>query len=218
MMKFKIFVVGSQAYYASWLNCVVVDSIAKADIVMFTGGADVDTLLYGEARGSLTFCEPNRDIFEKKMYEAAREKNKPMIGICRGAQFLTVMNGGRLIQDVNGHSIRGVHDITFDDGDKIQITSTHHQMCYPFDLPRDEYKLIAWSSEKRSDKYLNGLNKDIVLSKDFVEPEIIYYPKTKCLGIQGHPEALSIEGFPKTLTKLNNLVHELFVDQRVAMV
>ena len=43
-----------------------------------------------------------------------REKVSPnqlCVGVCRGSQFLCVMNGGLLVQDVGYHGVFGTHAI-----------------------------------------------------------------------------------------------------------
>ena len=71
---------------------------------------------------------------------------------------------------------------------RYNITSSHHQMLYPFDLKKEYYELIAYSEFYQSKTYLNGDNEEIELSKDFLEPEIVYYKDGNSLCIQGHPE------------------------------
>ena len=61
-------------------------------------------------------------------------------------------------------------------------------MMYPFNLINNKYKLLAWSSKFLGNIYLNGEDKQIPLPDKFVEPEIVYYPFTRGLAIQGHPE------------------------------
>ena len=68
------------------------------ELVVFTGGADVDPSLYRETMEVRTHSDLARDLFEKMFYKACRTYVVPMVGICRGAQFLTVMNGGKLKQ------------------------------------------------------------------------------------------------------------------------
>jgi anthranilate/para-aminobenzoate synthase component II len=132
-----------------------------------------------------TYSDKKRD--QKEIDDYYRYKGIPMLGICRGAQFLTVMSGGRLIQDVSGH--QSSHTIST--GGMLgtyTITSDHHQMMYPFDLSKEKYILIAYSEYFRSNYYLNGNNNEIELSQDFLEPEIVYYKNNNSLCIQGHPE------------------------------
>ena len=71
---------------------------------------------------------------------------------------------------------------------RYTITSSHHQMLYPFDLHEKDYKLIAYSEYFQSNTYLNGDNEEIELVKNFLEPEIVYYKNSNALCIQGHPE------------------------------
>lgn len=71
---------------------------------------------------------------------------------------------------------------------KIITTSSHHQAQYPFDLQENrDYKLLAWNVDTHT-FHLNGNNEEIIPKK---EAEIVFYPKTKCLAIQGHPEWMS---------------------------
>ena len=75
--------------------------------------------------------------------------------------------------------------MTTDDGREIMTSSVHHQMMYPYDI---EHKLIAWSATRRSDKYVVGDNSDYEPMHMHHEPEVVWFPKIKALGIQGHPE------------------------------
>ena len=99
---------------------------------------------------------------------------------------MTVLSGGRLIQHVEGHGRD--HSMILNNRLSYKITSSHHQMLYPFDLNKKDYELIAYSEYFQSKTYLNGNNEEIELSKDFLEPEIVYYKNTNALCIQGHPE------------------------------
>jgi GMP synthase-like glutamine amidotransferase len=160
-------------------------SRSEINLLVFTGGSDVDPSFYGEKVGNKTGIDKKRDEFEAQIYQAYH--NTPKLGICRGAQFLTVMNDGKLIQHVNGHC-NGNHKIETAEGQIFDITSTHHQMMFPYNLNQSRYELVAWSEFFKSDTYLNGENEEIILPELFLEPEIVYYNKSKSLCIQGHPE------------------------------
>lgn len=157
--------------------------------ILFEGGTDVNPLLYGERRNRYTGRpDLERDAFEKSIFEQAKRKGASFIGICRGAQFLTVLSGGKLIQDVSGHAKE--HEIETIGGKRIWVTSTHHQMCYPEgSLKDDAFVIIGWSRKPQSRYYL-GEDERPVRVPPLVEPEIIWYPKTRSLAIQGHPEYL----------------------------
>lgn len=177
-------------YDVTVVNANKVKEIDSIDLVLFIGGEDVHPGYYNQNVGSQTRYNDERDSFEKK-YLFDRFPNTPKLGICRGAQFLTVLNQGELIQHVENHSNGQTHAIQLDlpyDTGIYNITSTHHQMMYPFNLSEKQYQIVAYSKYFLSDKYLNGKDQNIELPTNFVEPEIVYYPETKSLCIQGHPE------------------------------
>ena len=202
----KVYVVGAQKGYASWLKGVeLTDDLENCDIVMFTGGEDVHPSFYNEKVGSYTSFNLDRDIYEAQMFAAATELGKPIIGICRGSQLSCAMSGGRLVQhQQNNHQY---HDIITWDGQELPISSTHHQAQYPYELPKTEFKLIAWT-DNLSKMHLDGNNKEIS-DKPFREAEIVFYPKTRALGIQGHPEWMDRKKYIKTFEFLDGLVEKL---------
>lgn len=74
---------------------------AMCDGILFTGGHDVSPALYGEKdEGLCGEIIPQRDSMEAKLLTAALEKDKAVLGICRGLQFLNVHLGGTLYQDI----------------------------------------------------------------------------------------------------------------------
>jgi GMP synthase-like glutamine amidotransferase len=165
-------------------------------LVVFTGGEDVSPELYGQPENRKTFCSIERDLFERSVFIRAVSLKLPIMGICRGAQFLCVMAKGRLVQHINGHGCS--HDIRTDDGRLIRVNSTHHQMQLP---PADAVPL-AWAEPRRSNVYENSSEHDL-LEPEF-EYDCVWYPKINAVGMQYHPEALekNSEGF--------NYAYELF--------
>ena len=73
------------------------------DGVIFAGGGDInpargayDAGDKGEAKGITDV----RDDFEVRLFHAATERELPMLGICRGIQFLNFMYGGTAVLDL----------------------------------------------------------------------------------------------------------------------
>ena len=188
--QLKVYIVGHDwcdITHFLLFDFVKVNNIEEADIVMFTGGEDINPALYGDVPHPTTHFS-NRDDAEVAAYKHVLNTSKPLfIGGCRGAQLLTALNGGKLIQHVVNHSGCGSHDITTVDNQVMSITSCHHQMMYPYDLPSEDYQLLAWSTKNLSPVYYTGQGL-LKVTEDFKEPEIVYYPKTRSLCIQGHPE------------------------------
>lgn len=184
----------SSLEYVSYLNQkyeVIVHKVNDVknpkdiDLVLFTGGEDVNPQYYSEQIGKYTSINNDRDVKEIDTFHKFKNYSL-LLGICRGNQLLTVLSGGRLIQHVEGHCRD--HSIVLNNRVKYNMTSSHHQMIYPFDLNKDSYELIGYSEYFKSHTYLNGNNEEIDLPKDFLEPEIVYYKNTNALCIQGHPE------------------------------
>jgi len=170
-----------------------VSKLADCDLVVFTGGSDVDPYFYDDNKIDKTYSDKSRDFFELEVYNHCKILELPMVGICRGAQFLNVMNRGVLIQHVNNHNSCD-HIIHTPDDKMLTVTGDHHQMIYP----KGDYELLAWAKE--STVFETGGK---VKVKNFHsklagrEPEVVFWPTTRCLGFQYHPEWMSesSEGF-----------------------
>lgn len=140
--------------------------LEEGDVVVFEGGTDIDSRLYNEEPGSYNQTpHKSRDEFESYLFERAVHEKIPMIGICRGAQLITALTGGKLIQHMNHGSSPW---LLFKDAKPrakaIKGICAHHQAC----IPTKDAQIIAES-------YLDKI------------PEIFWYPKIKALCIQGHP-------------------------------
>ena len=71
------------------------------DGVLLTGGHDVSPALYGQSPLSACgTCCPARDEMERLLLPLLWAQDKPILGICRGIQFLNVALGGTLYQDL----------------------------------------------------------------------------------------------------------------------
>lgn len=182
----KVFHVADMNIYSNWINSEITNNLEEAALVIFEGGEDLFPGMYNEPVGNHTYYNLNRDKRELEIFKKCLELGKNMLGICRGNQALTVFSGGRLVQYQDNPSY--IHPIKTYDGKELMMSSTHHQASYPYDMNSEDYKLLAWT-EVISKFHLNGLNEEIS-NKSFKEVEVIYFPKTNCLGIQGHPEMI----------------------------
>ena len=84
---------------------------ALCDGFLFTGGPDISPEYYQETAidASVEVC-PKRDTLESMVFQTALEKDKPILGICRGIQVINVFLGGSLYQDIpSQHPSETVH-------------------------------------------------------------------------------------------------------------
>lgn len=176
------------------------------DAVVFWGGTDIHPSFYGQERHSLSQAlqhPSQRDLFEWRAMVYCKLHKIPMIGVCRGAQMMCAFAGGTLVQHADGHNC-GHHAIVNKEGEVMNVTSAHHQMMYPWDVP---HELLAWSSPSLSRVYQDGQDKEIARMKMEREPEIVYFPKVNGLAIQGHPEWM------KSDSRLVQYFNELIIDK-----
>lgn len=152
----------------------------SVDALVIWGGEDIHPSLYNEEVNGAHVGHDlsTRDVIENGVCLAAIKAGVPIIGICRGAQLVCALAGGKLYQHVTGHM--GTHPITTKDGLEYNTSSIHHQMMDVRAMPKEDYDLIAWSK--------NNLSKGTHADDSTIEPEIVYFPKIKGLAIQGHPE------------------------------
>ena len=190
-MKAKVFIACSSMLYERMFNSEgweVVRTIKEADLIQFTGGPDVSPYLYGQKKHPKTINNLERDKKEVIIYSIGIKDSMPMAGICRGAQFLNVMCGGELWQDVTGHSNVNGHEILdLTTNRSFRATSTHHQMM----IPAEGGNVIGVADESkfRSTMLKNGnvIQYHVRKLNDF-DTEIVHYQKHKVLCFQPHPE------------------------------
>ena len=92
----------------------------RCDGFLFTGGQDVSPELYHEPpmEGLVVTC-PKRDAMEHVVLRMALERDMPVLGICRGLQFINAFLGGSLYQDIPTQ----------------HPSETEHRQAPPYDKP-----------------------------------------------------------------------------------
>lgn len=77
------------------------DFLLGVDGLLFSGGADINPLLFDEEpEQNLHSICPQRDFQELLLMKRALDKQIPILGICRGIQMLAVATGGTVVQDI----------------------------------------------------------------------------------------------------------------------
>ncbi len=128
-----------------------IEEIASTiDGLLLTGGGDIDPTLFGEEPlPGLGNIVPERDRFEVALIQKMLKLNKPILGICRGAQIMSIAMGGDMYQDIysqrDGSLLQhdqqapnwhGSHFVEVTEGsllrkivgvDKFKVNSYHHQ-------------------------------------------------------------------------------------------
>lgn len=158
------------------------------DGLLLTGGHDVDPTLYGEK--ALAQCGapcPIRDAMEGFLFDRALREDLPVLGICRGIQFMNVRLGGTLYQDLPTQFPTGVE----------------HHMAPPYDravhrVTVREHTLLAeliGAGEHGVNSYHHQAIKDpapgaeiMAVSEDGLAEALRVPYKKFSVGVQWHPE------------------------------
>lgn len=173
----------SYEYLFSRLGYSVTRDVSKADFICFTGGEDVSPYIYEDATHPSTYANAFRDQKEARLFKEIREQRKPAVGICRGGQFLNVMNGGRMYQHVTNHT--GDHYIETSMVDTpILVSSTHHQMM----MPTEDAQILAVAYVESKREWCDGDSYGIKKDVSDVGIEVVWYPNHQSLCFQPHPE------------------------------
>lgn len=143
--------------------------------VILSGGNDLSSDFTGQEARDVRNPSIERDLIEKKILNAAIQKKLPVLGVCRGLQFINCFFGGSITQDLPGH-VKTVHVANVCDptaaqlfgSEEIEVNSYHHQGV-------------------RSGQISSHL-KIMAISKDDDVVEALYHPEYPIVGVQWHPE------------------------------
>lgn len=169
------------------------ETLDRVDALLFSGGGDINPLVMGEQPiPALHGVCPERDAQELWLVRQAYHRQIPMLGICRGAQVMTVALGGKVYQDIYTQHAKGEllkhsqemprdavsHTVRMEQGsmlhrivqaDSLAVNSFHHQAV----------------SETGS------LLRPVAFSCDGIVEAVESTELKPILGVQWHPEAFA---------------------------
>jgi putative glutamine amidotransferase len=154
------------------------------DGLLLPGGADIPPSEYNEEPHSTTkVLDDHRYHFEKALVSAwIKRTKKPLLGICLGSQWINVIHGGSLVQDIPsefGVIHRGTtHQVTIEAESKLahifgetnfEVNSFHHQAVRKLG---EGLRIVAKSPD------------GIVEATETTDPHRFL------IGVQWHPESM----------------------------
>lgn len=164
----------------------------QLDGLYLTGGEDIDPMIYGEAPIlDLGEIQPKRDHFELQITKVMFEKQKPILGVCRGCQIINVALGGTLYQDIYSQKkdeqvIKHQQDAPLwyaTHNIKIEWNSLLHRLVNVNELKVNSLHHQA-VKQKASNLTVGGVSDDgIIEAIESTNANFI-------LGLQWHPESL----------------------------
>ena len=182
-------------------SLLLADAVSAVELVLLTGGEDIDPARFGEAPDpALGTVNARRDAFEFRLIREALRQGKPIFGICRGMQVLNVYFGGSLWQDLpsgwpgcldhrspDGHGIRivpGSRMAAWVGTETLKVNTRHHQAVRRV---APGFRISAYAPD--------GV------------PEAFECDSLPIAAVQFHPERLALDG----CTDLKDLFARIFV-------
>ncbi len=166
---------------------------------VFTGGDDYPSSLYNEEKHPKTKIIHRRRV-DADIYIARKilSSRKPVLGICGGIQLITIVSGGKLIQNIENLSMHNkksrivdnAHKITIKKGSllysifgtaEIEVNSAHHQ-AVDVEHPGDHLRVTATAPD------------GIIEALELDDQEERYF-----LAVQWHPERIKDKQHRKLL-------------------
>ena len=135
------------------------EPVADCQGLLLCGGGDIDPCFYGQVSKGSYPPDALRDWAEWKLIDYYLQRNRPILGICRGMQMLNVVLGGTILQHLpkeRWQLHQGKQDVFHSiscskDGVLSQffvalntVNSAHHQIL---ETVSDELRVIAWAKD-----------------------------------------------------------------------
>lgn len=118
--------------------------VLDLDALILTGGNDLSML------PNAVDSAPERDRFEAEAYCYFLQRGKPVLGVCRGAQIINHLAGGRLVR-VPGHAGTR-HELVWTDTppaywDCPSEVNSYHNWAIPVDGLAPDMEALAWARD-----------------------------------------------------------------------
>lgn len=150
--------------------------------IVLSGGNNICPSLYNQNH-TYSDCSQSRDNVESKLLEIALKKEIPLLGICRGMQFINVYFGGLLIPDLK---LISAGHVAVDH--KVYLSnSAKNYLC------KDSADVNSFHNQGMTDKELPSVLTPFAKCVDGVV-EGIFHKDYHIAGIQWHPERKSPDG------------------------
>lgn len=176
------------------------------DGLIIIGGHDVSPLVYGqEPRAKLGMTRPDRDASDLALFEEAKKRRVPVLGVCRGLQLINAAQGGTLYQDLS-------------EDERIQVQ--HDQLAKPDQLvhaifvqPGTNLSRIISDGEivnsihhQVIDQLGEGLTVSALSNDGVIEAMESQEKIPLIMAVQWHPETI-FQDYPQHLKIFEDLIY-----------
>lgn len=170
----------------------------KVDGLLLTGGGDVAPEIFdGLVCSQISSVDHHRDAIELALTKRFHEIDKPLLGICRGAQVMNIALGGTLYTDILTQFVTDIQH----ENQGSNTPETRREIVHPVKLIKNTLLASIYNLDETE---VNSFHHQAIqnLAQDLIETayapdgilEAIEDPtKNFFLGVQWHPEWLTYQ-------------------------
>ena len=163
----------------------------RFDGLLLTGGEDVNPSLYNEKNTTSEVIQEDIELSDQFLYEAFKEKNKPILGICRGIQIINVLEGGTLIQDIQTYDSSKLNHQQYKLNPPLGLHDYAHSCNFVegsilYSIFGKSHLINSYHHQALG-KVANGFKVTAISEDGIIEG----MEKEKVLAVQWHPERLT---------------------------
>lgn len=159
--------------------------IAECDALLLPGGGDINPAFFGKRNSGSRNIDTELDILQLQAFILCSEKQKPILGICKGMQIINVGLGGTILQDLPTAFLH-----RYENKDQYHTSLIARDTWLELLYGREA--LINSAHHQSVGKVGKGLKIVQHCPLDNC-PEAIVHESLPILGVQWHPERLQAE-------------------------
>ena len=162
--------------------------------LVISGGNDISPEHYGGDLEEKVKLDPERDQLEIDWIERALDEDIPLLGICRGAQLINVVLGGRLYQDIrplrerthNRPGLLPTKQVRLHPDSalaaicsrtRLRVNSLHHQAIRD---PGSDIRVVGWDLDEFT-QAVEGVHGRTVIGVQWHPEYLLYLPSQLAL-------------------------------------
>lgn len=157
----------------------------ECDGLLLPGGGDIDPAIYGEDNMGSVGIDRSLDDIELSLIKQFSESNRPILGICRGAQLLNVAFYGSLIQDL---PFAAAHRWEESTGDKRHLVEASQgsflREIYGVQFP------VNSAHHQGAGRVAGGFQVAAKAADGGIEA--LQWPQRRIYAVQWHPERMTL--------------------------
>lgn len=194
-----------------------------ADGIILPGSYnDINPALWGEDVNGALRIDDSLDDGQRKIMDLAVEKHIPVLGICRGIQYLNVYFGGSIIQDLRSasahtartpdryHRIHTTPGSFMEElyGESLMVNTRHHQAAGSR-VGEGLQVAARWVCEEdgweKADREKADWEKEVI--------DVLVHETLPITGLQWHPEKMMYLGLTAEHKETGQKMMEYFIGQ-----